>query len=658
MRKSSVDRLLAGTMLALISATPTMSIAAPDRLESAMPLPPQINGQAPRHRDAAPLPPPPTGYTPPSAIVQEPRAQEPRAQAPAPAQEPEASYAATDKQLAANDAQITNSLRDMIAGKMLERRVERAPERKAIETYYAAHGNAPIWIRDGMLTAQAKSVIARFKNAAADGLDATDYSVPDFGALSSAEALADGDIKLTNSVLTYARHLAAGRIAPTRVSAEVDYGNHTPEPADILRKVADARDIDASLDSFNPPHDGFKALKSKLAELRANASAPRAEVDDRIPDGHRINPGDKDARVPALRQRLGVKSKTDDLVYDKALFNAITNVQARADIKPTGVIDSKTLNAVNGPKPVPPTQQVERVIANMERWRWLPRDLGKTYVMVNIPDFTLKVMSNGAMVWTTRIVTGQPGSKATPLLTETMKYITVNPTWNVPPSIINNEYLPALQQDPTVLERMGLKLEHNRDGSVHIFQPPGERNALGRIRFNFPNKFLVYQHDTPDKHLFAKDSRAFSHGCMRVQNPDKYAEVLLSLANPKDGYTVDRIHKMYGTGEVDIHLQTPIPVHITYQTAYVDDAGKLVIREDVYGRDARYYALMKGDERKIADMGIEGRGDGGGTAVRPARLLNNSYASNNGGGGSLFGWLFGGGSAAATPQRAPARRTR
>ena len=140
----------------------------------------------------------------------------------------------------------------------------------------------------------------------------------------------------------------------------------------------------------------------------------------------------------------------------------------------------------------------------MERWRWLPRDLGApaigdAYVILNIPDYTLKVMQHGAQVWTTKVVTGKPGIHATPLLTETMKYITVNPTWNVPPSIVYGEYLPALQQDPTVLQRMGLKLERNPDGSVHISQPPGEANALGRIRFNFPNKFLVYQHDTPDK---------------------------------------------------------------------------------------------------------------------------------------------------------------
>ena len=163
------------------------------------------------------------------------------------------------------------------------------------------------------------------------------------------------------------------------------------------------------------------------------------------------------------------------------------------------MLDDRTVRAINSPKR---DRQIDTVIVNMERWRWLPRQLGapslgNAYVILNIPDYTLKVMQNGAQVWTTRVVTGKPGTHATPLLTETMKYITVNPTWNVPPSIIYNEYLPALQQDPTVLQRMGLRLEQNRDGTIHISQPPGEANALGRIRFNFPNKFLVYQHDTP-----------------------------------------------------------------------------------------------------------------------------------------------------------------
>ena len=208
-------------------------------------------------------------------------------------------------------------------------------------------------------------------------------------------------------------------------------------------------------------------------------------------------------------------------------------------------------------------------------------------------------MQNGSEIWQTRVVVGKP-STATPMLTETMKYITVNPTWNVPPSIVQNEYLPALAQDPGVLERMGLKVVSNRDGSVHIYQPPGDNNALGRIRFNFPNRFLVYQHDTPDKHLFAHDKRAYSHGCMRVQDPLKYAEVLLSIARPGEGYTAQRLRSMYGPAEHDIRLPTPIPVHITYQTAFVDDAGALQVRADIYNIDAKTKNLIK-NERGVVE---------------------------------------------------------
>ena len=249
-------------------------------------------------------------------------------------------------------------------------------------------------------------------------------------------------------------------------------------------------------------------------------------------------------------------------------------------------------------------KKADLIASNMERWRWLPRDLGKTYVMVNVPDFTLKVVDGGDTRWSTRIVAGKPGKLETPLLSQPMKYITVNPTWNVPPSIIRNEYLPALQRDPGALARSGLKMGYNRDGSIRIYQPPGARNALGRIRFNFPNKFLVYQHDTPQKHLFDKPSRAFSHGCMRVQHPEQYAQVLLSLTQPEDGYTAERIRSMYGDNERTINFKQHIPVYITYQTAFVDESGQLQTRTDLYGHDKAMARLMK-DERQVADVPIK-----------------------------------------------------
>jgi len=220
----------------------------------------------------------------------------------------------------------------------------------------------------------------------------------------------------------------------------------------------------------------------------------------------------------------------------------------------------------------------------------------------------------------------------------------------VPPSIIYNEYLPALQQDPTVLQRMGLKLERGRDGSIHISQPPGEANALGRIRFNFPNKFLVYQHDTPDKNLFAKEERAFSHGCMRVQNPDQYASTLLNIVMPNASYTPEKIRSMYGRSEIDLKFPTPVPVNITYQTAFVDDAGKLQIRRDIYGRDATMIALLKNSRSKDLEAMVA-HAQPNYSRPKDGLPAGVSFASDNtySSGPSFFERLFGGPSTATPP---------
>jgi murein L,D-transpeptidase YcbB/YkuD len=352
----------------------------------------------------------------------------------------------------------------------------------------------------------------------------------------------------------------------------------------------------------------------------------------------------EDSRVPQLRAKLGVTENPDDTHYDDKVSEAVRKFQEGAELKGTGVLDAGTVRAMNSPKR---DRQIDTVIVNMERWRWLPRELGApaigdAYVILNIPDYTLKVMQHGEQVWTTKVVTGQPGIHATPLLTETMKYITVNPTWNVPPSIVYGEYLPALQQDPTVLQRMGLRVDRNPDGSIHISQPPGDGNALGRIRFNFPNKFLVYQHDTPDKNLFARDERALSHGCQRVQFPDQYAATLLNITEPNEHYTPERIRGMYGKGEIDLKFPTPIPVNITYQTAFVDDGGKLQFRKDIYGRDATMLAMLRNHGRDMENMVAHSQP----SPIRPAAAANlpaGVFASNTNysSGPSFFERLFG-----------------
>ncbi len=549
----------------------------------------------------------------------------------------------------AADQPVADKLKDALGAKT-SRYFDRKNERAAVEKFYGSREYAPVWTQGGSLTAAAKGVIARLKDAASDGLNATDYPVPDFAAATTPDALADAELKLTASMFDYARQAQSGRMHWSQVSADILYPEHPIDPSEVLTKVATAADASAALDSYNPPQKLYKELKAKLAQLRGQGEGPVVEITDGPALKYTPAKGKKqaeivveDPRVPQLRTKLGIAENANDTRYDATVAEAVRKFQDGAEIKATGVLDAPTVKALNSPKR---DKQIDTVLVNMERWRWLLRDLGTptlgdAYVILNIPDYTLKVMQRDQQVWTTRVVTGKPGQHATPLLSETMKYITVNPTWNVPPSIVYNEYLPALQQDPTVLQRMGLKLEQNRDGSVHISQPPGEANALGRVRFNFPNKFLVYQHDTPDKYLFAKDERAFSHGCMRVQNPDQYASVLLNIALPNEKYTPERIRGMYGSSEVDLKFPTPIPVNITYQTAFVDDGGKLQFRKDVYGRDATMINILKNSRGKDLENVVAHSQP---SYSRPSTTLPAGVAvANNGGssGPNFFERLFG-----------------
>jgi murein L,D-transpeptidase YcbB/YkuD len=471
------------------------------------------------------------------------------------------------------DEASASKLQELISAR-LPKLIELPADRTAIEAFYRERAYRPLWTSNGAATPRARTVIAFLQNVTSEGLDPSDYPTPSFSANQSDENTAANEINLTRSVLTYARHASAGRVSFTRVSGSILYPSHSADPTQVLSQIASAENVQGIMLSFEPQQRGFTALKAKLAKEMA---APDLLSDAQQPD----------TDSPKLKQR---RSKVPS-----------AKTRAKAEV-------------------------IGSITANMERWRWLPRDLGAAYVMVNIPDYSLGVFNDGSLVWTTKIVTGQPGEKATPLLSETMKYLTINPTWNVPPSIIRNEYLPALQRDPNALDRIGLKVGRNHDGSIRVYQPPGARNALGRIRFNFPNPFLVYQHDTPNKNLFARDTRALSHGCMRVQFPEKYAEVLLSISQPQDGMTVGRISQYFGDDERTIVLKRPIPVHVTYQTAFFDEAGHFETRDDVYGLDAAVLKLMRGGDRLIADTPIARNYESSSKPVM-ARLPSRSLAS-------------------------------
>jgi murein L,D-transpeptidase YcbB/YkuD len=649
------DRFLTGTAIALalgLAAVGPASAQDQSAIEALVPMPEPANVPPPTAADvggtttgstAINLPDPPDLPPPTFKDIATPSAPPAPEAAPATVATPTPAPAPTPAVAANPDQPIRDALRELLSSNKLARTIDRKGDRTAVEAFYASRDYEPIWTAPNGATERARQAINHLRHADADGMDPVDYPVPTIAADAAPAALAEAELRLTQSALDYARQAQMGRVHYSRVSGDIYYEQTAPQPLDVLSKLASAKNAEDVLDGYQPPQPAYKALRKKLADARGikgdNAPAQIARgpvlelgVDRKTKQTILMS----DERVPLLREKLGLPAVRDDAFYDKPLADAVAEFQKEKGLPANGRLTNQTVDALNGKRH---ERDDQIIVANMERWRWVPRDLGKAHVVLNIPDYTLQVYNHGASIWKTRVVVGKPGTHATPLLSETMKYITVNPTWNVPPSIVYNEYLPALQQDPTVLKRMGLNLTQNPDGSVHISQPPGEANALGRIRFNFPNRFLVYQHDTPDKHLFAHPKRAYSHGCMRVQDPAKYAEVMSSLGIPGHGYTQDQIRGMYGHSEVDLKFTAPIPVHITYQTAFVDESGNLQIREDIYGRDAALLAALKGDHRQAEIPVARAQPSYG----RPSVRLPNGVAGANdwNNGQSFFDRLFG-----------------
>ena len=439
---------------------------------------------------------------------------------------------------APDDVPIAEQIRVLI-GDPLGTIVDDAKNRDAIRTFYAGRNHAPVWVRSGGPTEQFRAAVARLKAADTDGLDASDYPAPDIKSLAAGpEKLAQAELTLMASLMTYARHAQSGRVNPSRISPNIALTPPVPEPLHVVNTLASADDVAGALDAFNPPHRGFRELKLRLRELRRSGSG--------------------DSQLESRRSG---------------------NSNANA---------------------------IDSILSNMERWRWLPRDLGAAYVLVNIPDYTLDVMRGERRVFHTRIVVGKKATPS-PIFSDEIETVQVNPTWYVPASI-------ARSRDPDVLRRMGLIVSRARDGTVTARQPPGPRNALGRLKVNFPNPFHVYLHDTPDKHLFTREQRAYSSGCMRVQNPDQFAAQVLSIGGADGNYTPARLTSMYGTAERWIALTSRVPIHIVYMTTYVADSGKLVVKPDIYGYDARVQSALKGRYLVVKE-----RSQRGSSVVRSAR---------------------------------------
>jgi murein L,D-transpeptidase YcbB/YkuD len=468
----------------------------------------------------------------------------------------------------------------------------------AIAEYYRQQGYAPAWTAEGKFTERALKLMARIGDAAADGLNPRDYETPPAGmgqqTPASDVAAARADVMLSLAIVSYAHDAHTGRLDPSAVSENFNYPEHAPDTVGVLAGVARAEDPAAALAADNPKRPEFVALRNKLAELRANPVVKPPMVPEAGPN---LKLGMKDARIPVLRQRLNVTAEAvDPTVFDADVDAAVKAFQVSAGIKPDGVVGKGTLGLMNAVG----KDHVDTIIANMERWRWMPEDLGRYYVRVNVPNYNLEIYKNDKVTYTTRIVVGQV-DKQTPIFSDEIEHVIVNPVWNVPESIAVKEMLPQIMRNPGAA-LAGYQVFANIDGrfrpvdpymvnwgsvnmkQIQIKQPPGEKNALGSIKFMFPNPYAVYLHDTPSKSFFQRDYRALSHGCMRVMDPWAFADALLS-EDPV--VNTPQLKALVGGPERQVNLTRKIPVHITYFTAWVDAAGKLQVRDDVYGHDRR-----------------------------------------------------------------------
>ncbi len=396
---------------------------------------------------------------------------------------------------------------------------------REISDYYASRGDAPLWLDDhGQWTAQAHAVFQRLQLAAKDGLDLSAYHVYtlDQGPTAS---LAMGDVALSEAVAAYAFQASGGRVNPADISRLIGLRPKIVQPAQALARTSQAIDADAALRAFNPPQAGYLALRKKLEQLR---EAPVARLAD---------------AGPSPRDSVGV---------------AVMSPRRQSALK-------------------------AELIANMEFWRWLPRHLAADRLMVNVPEFYARLYRDNQLILSTPVIVGKPKTHS-PLFSSKISYLIVNPSWNVPQSIIRKE----MAHDLDKWRRKGFIIRRI-DGRLHIRQPPGDDNALGRIKFEFPNKYAVYLHDTNQRYLFRRSVRAFSHGCIRVDNP---LDLAVALLRPERGWDEARLESMYGPQSRPVYLPEPMPLHVVYFTMRVDENGDLRRFADIYGYMDQMRALL------------------------------------------------------------------
>ena len=492
--------------------------------------------------------------------------------------------------------------------------------------FYNARHYAPVWIDTKGVRPPAKALLQTLAHIDTDGLNPNDYHFASLQAmLADVEAQADAkapkqphqwaelDVLFTDAFLLLASHLSSGRVNPETLHTDWILSKQHLDLMELLNAVITESHLMRIVDDLRPAHSGYLQLKEALEKYK---NMEKQGGWPQVPDGPTLRPGQHGARILTLRHRL---HKTQDLLknetvappdqMDDDLIEAVRRFQQRHGLKVDGLVGKKTLAQLN----LPMQERIRQIQLNLERWRWLPDKLGDPYIMVNTAEFNLKIVQEQSTVLAMRVVVGQP-ARRTPVFSAQLRYLVINPYWTVPPTIAVEDVLPRVLADPDYLNRNQIKVYYGWDENAtplnpetvdwnnygrdkfpfRMVQAPGPANALGRIKFMFPNKFDIYLHDTPHRALFGAVERDQSSGCIRVEKPVELASYLLK---DTPGWSREKIEHIIAENQRQVvHLKTPIPLHLLYMTAWVDEQGIIQFRKDIYGRDAK---LSKALEERL-----------------------------------------------------------
>lgn len=480
--------------------------------------------------------------------------------------------------------------------------------------FYGAPDAKPQWVYSGGYLPRGWEAVNGMQHADDYGLDPVDFPVPEIFDNTPSEAeVAAAEVQLSLAVTRYAYYARGGRITPTQLSLWLDRpAAQQLYASEVMRAVADSNNVTATLRSYHPQNPQFDLLRRAYLAERGGVAAAETIT---IPSGPSLKRGDRGPDVPLIRKRLDVQAEAgNETLVDRPLLAAVRAFMSEQGYGRKRAIDDEVRAALSKPVQAGGGKKkalLQKYIANMERWRWAPANFGTLYVWNNLPEFQTRVIKNGEVIHEERIVIGTPSTQ-TPVFSDEMSKVIFQPEWGVPESIKIRDLLPKLRGgDTSVLQRRNMRIY--ADGkeispsrfnwnkvdprSVPIVQRAGPSNPLGTLKFIFPNAHDVYMHDTPSKGLFAEKERTFSHGCIRVRNPQRFAEVLLGQVDGWSPEDVARQLKIKDTRQVD--LKTLIPVHNTYFTLVADADGNVTSLTDVYGHDKRVTDALNGKSLEL-----------------------------------------------------------